>query len=230
MGTNGNLFAAPPDKKPLTQAPRMDFTMYYCASASRDAQIERITETFGEPRYNPTVVDFPFSDRWVQNGYIHQPDYRDNWEKYGLCVVADVMKDRYGDQLPDHFRGVVMEIDEGCEPVWFAFGRYPDEVWRCDHFTNTQYASRGFQTHLAVVDLLLRLGPLVDHMRVADGSDYWHTGDAAEAARRFDASRDLVTSLGDVLGEMAPGVLAPELPGYGAFSRQVRKLRADPDA
>ena len=123
-----------------------------------------------------------------------------------------------------------MEIDEGCEPVWFAFGRYPDQVWRCDHFTNTQYASRGFQTHLDLVERLLELGPLVDHLRVVDASDYWHTGDAKEAARRFGESRDLVCSMADVLKGMTAKVYAPGMPGDDAFAGLVRKLQVDPDA
>ena len=204
--------------------------MYYRAHASRDAQIDQVTETFSKPGYNPKIVDFPFSRRWLTSGAIHEPDYQDNWEKYGLCIVANVMKDRYADQLPDHFRGVVMEIDEGCEPVWFAFGRYPDNIWRCDHFTSTQYASRGFQAHLGLVDLLLELGPLVDRMRVVDASDYWHTGDAGEAARRYREGRELVTSIGGVLEGMTPEAIALELPSQDAFARMVRKLRVDPNA
>jgi hypothetical protein len=202
----------------------------YRADASQEGQIDRVVEAFNRPHYNPTVVDFPFSRRWLRNGAVYEPDYQDSWEKYGLTIVADVVKDRYAGQLPNHFRGVVMQIDESCEPVWFAFGRYPDRVWRCDHFTNTQYASRGFQTHLDLVERLLELGPLVDHLRVVDASDYWHTGDAEAAARRYRESRDLVTSLGELLRGVTPEALAPELPGYHAFAPIARKLRGDPDA
>jgi hypothetical protein len=208
----------------------MDFTMYYRADASQDQQIDRVIETFDRPQYNPKLVDFPFSRTWLRNGAIYAPDYHDNWEKYGLSIVADVVKDRYAGQLPDHFRGVVMEMDEGCEPVWFAFGHYPDGVWRCDHFTNTQYASRGFPTHLDLVERLLELGPLVDHLRVVDASDYWHTGDAVEAARRYRESKDLVASLGDLLRDMTPELLAPTVPGHDGFAQMVRKLRADPES
>jgi hypothetical protein len=208
----------------------MDFTMYYRADASQEQQIDRIIETFDRPQYSPKPVDFPFSRRWLRSGAVYEPDYQDNWEKYGLSIVADVVKERYAGQLPDHFRGVVMEIDEGCQSVRFAFGRYPDRVWRCDHFTNTQYASRGFQTHLDLVERLLELGPLVDHLRVVDASDYWHTGNAEEARRRYNESRQLPTSCAERPRGTTPEALAPGLPSHDLVARRLRAMQADPDA
>jgi len=75
-------------------------------------------------------VDFPFNRKWVRQGVIYQPDYRENWDKYHLCIGGEIKRYRYSGKLPDYYRGITLELDEGCEPLWFSFGLYPDFDYR----------------------------------------------------------------------------------------------------
>jgi hypothetical protein len=156
------------------------------ADASQDQQIDRIVQTFNVPSYSPIPVDFPFAARWVNQGYLSAPDYPGNWPRYELATMADALKHNYDGQLPDHFRGIMLDVDPGCRHLRYVFGRYPDGLWRCDGFLKTQYAERGFCTHAQVVGLLHELEPMVDYLDVHDETRLWETGDLAAAAFRFE--------------------------------------------
>lgn len=89
-------------------------SIHYHAEASRGRQVDRVTETFNAPCYSPVVVDFPFSPKWVNEGHLLAPDYSQNWPQYELATMSDALKHRYEGQLPDHFRGIMLDVDPGC--------------------------------------------------------------------------------------------------------------------
>lgn len=155
--------------------------------------------------YEPKIVDFPFSKKWVKSGAIYQPDYNENWEKYRLCIGADVKKHRYNGKLPDHYRGIILNLDEGCEPLWFAFGLYPssDYRWNCDEFTKTQFAKKGFSTHVEAIDRLKGLQPMVDYLDVRDEAKLWEKGDLQYSANIFGQMTGPSRLLRESLGSLA---------------------------
>ena len=140
----------------------MGTAIHYHADASRDQQIDRLCQAFDRPEYGPMILDFPFSPKWVNTGYLLQPDHEENWTRYAVATLADALKHKCEDQTPDHFRGVILDVDPGCQHLRFVFGRYPDKLWHCDGFLKTQYAEHGFSTHVEVVEFLRELEPIVD--------------------------------------------------------------------
>ena len=180
----------------------MGITIHYHAKAK---QIHNIIEFFNHYKeYNPKIVDFPFHKKWVKRGAVYQPDYEENWDKYHLCIGGKIKRYRYNGRLPDHYRGIILELDKGCEPLWFTFGLYPDSdyKWNCDEFTKTQFAKKGFVTHVEVIDRLKELEPMVDYLKVKDEAKLWGKGDLEYSAHIFRQMEKALKVFGNYLKEI----------------------------
>jgi len=183
----------------------MGTTVHYHAKANQDKQIEDVIYFFNRYQHqHPTVVDFPFDRKWLKRGFTQQPDYPENWEKYYLCSGGNIKRKDYNGELPDHYMGIILEPDVGCEPLWFTFGRYPDlnPQWNCDEFTKTQFARDGFLTHVDVISKLEELEPLVDYLEVNDEAELWKRGDLEHSARIFGETGQGIRKLGELLTEL----------------------------
>jgi len=161
--------------------------LYYSAHAHSESQVRQIAESLRSQPYPKVMVDFPFDDRWTAPGYRHRDDYNENWTKYGLCSFARLVQDEWRELLPDHYKGAVISIDDGCDPLWLAFGKYRIDWWACEHFTRTFNASSGFHAHIRAVELLRTLADQVDELHVIDETGLWETRDLEKA---FQAYRD----------------------------------------
>ena len=190
----------------------MGTSIHYHADVSQDQQLDNIVRTFSVPSYSPILVDFPFATKWVNEGYLSEPDYSENWPQYELATMAAALKHHYASQLPDHFRGIMLDVDPGCRHLRYVFGRYPDGLWHCDDFLKTQYAERGFATHVQVVNLLQELGPLVGHLDVHDETRLWGTGDIEEAAFRFQRCGEWIEALSEAFSTNDPTQPQPPVP------------------
>lgn len=203
----------------------MGITIHYHAAVGEEQRIDEATRHFDRPDYNPRRVDFVIDRKWIKQGYLYQPDYRDNWEKYSLGSWADIIRERHGGKLPAKYKGIIFNIDEGCEPLWFAFGLYPD-AWHCRHFTKTQFAKGGFATHVKAINLLGELKSYVDELEVYDEVGFWETRNLMEAARIFGQSEEMIKSLGNLLKDIASQHGLTVESGYD-LSYEIRKRKEE---
>lgn len=179
----------------------MGITIHYKGKTREERRIEEIASHYEKKNFNKTYVDFAVEPRWIKYGYVHAPDYEEHWEKYNLSSWSDIIKEKHGNVLPERYKGIILHLDEGCEPLWLCFGKYDD--WRLHNFTKTQYAKNGYVTHMVAAELLKELNPFVDELHVYDEAEYYETADVKRLVKNFIGMERSLKSFGKLVKEIA---------------------------
>lgn len=193
--------------------------LWYYAEAQGEGAISRLAEEALGWSLETEYVDFDHEPRWVQRVYSQCPDFAENWVKYNLCTFGHILADAHGGAVPERYKGVVMNLDDSCDPLWLAFGKYGDR-WLCEHFTRTFNADGGFSAHASAIVLLKQAERYLEHIEVVDETGYWDTGnrEASLAAYRQGIGRLGLLSRAIAKEEFERGAAAPGFdPTAGQF-------------
>jgi len=83
-------------------------------------------------------------------------------------------------------RGVALYPHVDCDPVRLEF----DRDLYIQEFTKTQFA--GAQVHLDVLELLRRIEPFFQRLKVEDEGEYWETGNGDLLAEHLSSSQRII--------------------------------------
>jgi hypothetical protein len=167
--------------------------LHYTGKASSEAQIARVAGI--GPFFNIRNVDFPHENRWVQPSYPLRPDYQDHMVEYELCSQAFLMSEEFNGEMPNRYKGAILNIDPDCRPLWLTFAWYPRHGWLIDHTFLTYAAREGFNTHCKATAILKTASSYVDYLRVSDAVDLYEAMNpegARAANRRFNMAREAI--------------------------------------
>lgn len=162
--------------------------LYYKGTVSEEGRIDEIIAHYEKKKLPKKPVDFTVEPQWIQFGHLCLPYQDVHREKYFLSTWAEMMRAHYDFKRPERFKGIALDLDEGCEPLWFCFAKY--DRWVLNNFTRTQDAKYNFLTHIMAAELIRELKPYVDNLQVFDEGEYYESRDVNRLARNFvDAVR-----------------------------------------
>jgi hypothetical protein len=136
----------------------MDITIHYFGHLRSMSEMQAVQRI---------VSDFAVLNGWV----VHAVD-----DPYGaLTHFVDGQVEEYHGPV----NGWIVEVMEGCEPLFLLF----DRDGRTRHSCMTRSASP--EAHMGIIHLLEALAPCFAALHVADEGGYWGTGDEELLRGRF---------------------------------------------
>ena len=85
--------------------------------------------------------------------------------------------------------GIVLSPGPDCDPLRFEF----DNDFYIREFVKTQFA--GAQTHIAIIELLKRVQPFFELLKVTDEGDFWDTSDESGLEQHIEACNEVLRDL-----------------------------------
>jgi hypothetical protein len=137
----------------------MDITIHYIGRLRSESEMQVL---------NRIITDFAVLHGWV----VHEVA-----EPYGaLTHMVDGRTVEYNGPV----NGWILEMLEGCEPLFLLF----DRDGRTRHSCTTRFASA--EVHMGIIHLLEALAPSFAELDVTDEGGYWETRDARLLRTRFE--------------------------------------------
>ena len=85
-----------------------------------------------------------------------------DWDYYGLT------------------RGIKIQPDENCEPLWLEF----DKDNYVQEYCKTQFVEK--EIHIKIIDLLRKIEPYFENLEITDEGEYWETGNSSLLQQHID--------------------------------------------
>lgn len=175
----------------------MGVELRYQGKLSGEGQLDRIIRSLDISELHPKRVDMPYDARYDVSGYALRPDFPLHRDAYLTLARFRIRAPEYGGVMPLHYKGLILNIAPGHEPLSVIFGAYPHRgEWVLDGCTKTQFA--GLDSHLRMIGVLDALKSYVPGLRVRDDSGYWTHRDARRAAELFDRTYCCILSMAEI--------------------------------
>lgn len=85
--------------------------------------------------------------------------------------------------------GLLLSPHPACDPLRFEF----DDDFYIQEFVKTQFA--GPQIHITIIELLRRIQPFFDLLKITDEGDYWDASDESVLEQHIDRCNEVLRDL-----------------------------------